>query len=371
MKQNKSGIYKILLVLFSISLIVIWVLTFQKSDILRADTDALAKVDVITTGVQRIAKLELEGNREDELIEELRGITLEIVPENGEFEYFSTNEEVINELISLSVEYEKFVDVVMDFRANDTRQQLFTTSENSYEASIYIVKVIDAHLVELTEEIEEGNAWIFANVTLIAVLLVKILLDTMKELKRNKELSKDMFIDASTGIYNRAKCQEILKTPIDINDKKERAIIIFDLNDLKKTNDLHGHRAGDDLIATFAGKLKEATNISDDEIFVGRYGGDEFIAYFNSCTELDVKDYLKEVDYVMEQFNEKGDKLFKLSCAGGYAITTPDTKSKPMRELFDEADVNMYNNKVAMKARKKQEMLEQGMEVEEYVDDRV
>ncbi|MBC3889930.1 diguanylate cyclase [Acetobacterium paludosum] len=39
-------------------------------------------------------------------------------------------------------------------------------------------------------------------------------------------------------------------------------------------NDLYGHHEGDRLIKGFACVLE---NISNDRIFAGRYGGDEFI----------------------------------------------------------------------------------------------
>lgn len=372
LKNIKIDIYKILIAVFSISLIMIFATSLKQSNRLKIDAEGSVHIDAIGSGIQRIAKLELEGNNDDALLEELYDLTLEIMPNEGESIYFQGDNEEVKQAVELYIEeFKKFALVVVDFRESQTRDTLFAESERHYELSSAISKVISDYIDDVTKFKDMLESFTIVNVLLVAVILVIILAKTLKELNHNKELSKDMYIDSSTGIYNRAKCQEVLKTPINVNDKNERAIVIFDLNDLKKTNDLHGHRAGDDLIATFAGKLKEATNISSDEIFVGRYGGDEFIAFFASCQEKDVEVYLKEVDYVMETFNEKGDKPFKLSCAAGYSITTPQTKSRSMRELFDEADVNMYNNKIAMKEKKKQELLAQGIEVEEHVDDRL
>lgn len=180
-----------------------------------------------------------------------------------------------------------------------------------------------------------------------------------------------MFIDLSTGLYNRSKCQEILKNPVTPNNSKERAVVIFDLNDLKKTNDSLGHRAGDQLISYFAEQVKKATKIFPYETFVGRYGGDEFMAFFDSVDVEDVESYIQEVDFLLNNFNETQNKPYKLSCAAGYSITTPETQSYTMRELFDRADANMYQNKLAMKEKKRQELIAQGIEVEEVVDDRL
>jgi diguanylate cyclase (GGDEF)-like protein len=51
------------------------------------------------------------------------------------------------------------------------------------------------------------------------------------------------------------------------------SLIYFDLNDLKQTNDTHGHAAGDAVLAHFAAVLLNHVRDSDS---VGRLGGDEF-----------------------------------------------------------------------------------------------
>src|SRR3954470_15228660 len=51
------------------------------------------------------------------------------------------------------------------------------------------------------------------------------------------------------------------------------ALIYFDLNHLKKTNDTHGHAAGDAVLSHFAAVLSHHVRDSD---CVGRLGGDEF-----------------------------------------------------------------------------------------------
>jgi diguanylate cyclase (GGDEF)-like protein len=51
------------------------------------------------------------------------------------------------------------------------------------------------------------------------------------------------------------------------------SLIYFDLNHLKRTNDTHGHAAGDAVLAHFADVLLGHVRDSDS---VGRLGGDEF-----------------------------------------------------------------------------------------------
>lgn len=52
-------------------------------------------------------------------------------------------------------------------------------------------------------------------------------------------------------------------------------IVMFDLDKFKAYNDRFGHQAGDELLVTFAGLLREETRSSD---LSGRLGGEEFLA---------------------------------------------------------------------------------------------
>lgn len=49
--------------------------------------------------------------------------------------------------------------------------------------------------------------------------------------------------------------------------------MFLDLNEFKQINDVYGHDAGDVVLQTIAGRLKETTRQADT---VSRLGGDEF-----------------------------------------------------------------------------------------------
>jgi diguanylate cyclase (GGDEF)-like protein/PAS domain S-box-containing protein len=53
------------------------------------------------------------------------------------------------------------------------------------------------------------------------------------------------------------------------------ALVYMDLNGFKQVNDTLGHRSGDEVLRTLAGRLRAA--VREDEL-ISRYGGDEFVA---------------------------------------------------------------------------------------------
>lgn len=101
--------------------------------------------------------------------------------------------------------------------------------------------------------------------------------DAVNELKeKNNELHGLIVIDYLTGLFNRIKLDEELRTEI----KKAAAstsifsIIMADLDNFKSINDNYGHLSGDSVLVDTAQILKQGCRKTD---IVGRWGGEEFL----------------------------------------------------------------------------------------------
>jgi diguanylate cyclase (GGDEF)-like protein len=151
------------------------------------------------------------------------------------------------------------------------------------------------------------------------------------------------YSDVLTGIYNRRKCEETMNE-IDSTKNKNFAIISFDLNNLKVTNDTLGHEKGDLLLKSFAGVL--------DEVFggiatVGRMGGDEFIVIFTNTTLINIGFLLEKFNRRLEKVNERYTDL-GISAAYG-CCSSRDYPGRSAREIYRVADSLMYEKKISMK----------------------
>ena len=89
------------------------------------------------------------------------------------------------------------------------------------------------------------------------------------------EAEKTADQDGMLPVLNRRAFVRELTRTIAVTDRYNTpaSLIYFDLNHLKKTNDTHGHAAGDMVLAHFASVL--TANVRDSDC-VGRLGGDEF-----------------------------------------------------------------------------------------------
>jgi diguanylate cyclase (GGDEF)-like protein/PAS domain S-box-containing protein len=81
--------------------------------------------------------------------------------------------------------------------------------------------------------------------------------------------------DALTGLANYRRLSEILESEIKRSERTARAfaLVLFDLNGMKRINDSHGHLAGNRALCRLADIFRTSCRSIDT---AARYGGDEF-----------------------------------------------------------------------------------------------
>ncbi len=112
-----------------------------------------------------------------------------------------------------------------------------------------------------------------------------------------------------TGLYSRNAYDEWER---DNQHPDKTAIVMLDLNNLKKCNDRYGHEAGD----TYLKKASEMiTNAFSQENTVYRIGGDEFCVIMPDAKENSIEgamDRLKRASEAIQRnrsFSGSGDRL--------------------------------------------------------------
>src|SRR5207249_7924712 len=81
--------------------------------------------------------------------------------------------------------------------------------------------------------------------------------------------------DPLTGLYNHRAFHERLRRALANASRSHEAvsILMLDIDDFKRVNDIYGHGAGDEILRSLADTLKDAVRSSD---VVYRLGGEEF-----------------------------------------------------------------------------------------------
>ena len=143
--------------------------------------------------------------------------------------------------------------------------------------------------------------------------------------------------DQLTGLLNRRGFQDAMAA---IRERDmPLAMCLFDLDDLKITNDSFGHDMGDRMIRAFADVLRKTTRAEDIKC---RYGGDEFLVVFKHMA--DEKTAMKKGTAICDAFRDCAEpKGYSAACSVGVALCSAG--EWPISKLIDYADQALYRAK--------------------------
>lgn len=155
--------------------------------------------------------------------------------------------------------------------------------------------------------------------------------------------------DALTNVYNRKagieKLEKYLPGP---NSRKANLAICFtDINGLKQVNDTLGHKAGDELIRSYAAAMVEA--IREDD-FVFRLGGDEFVIVLKNADESIAEKTWQRILAKFDKVNHAPERKFLISGSHGI-VSTEAELSGNVEEILALADIKMYAEKNVIKQK--------------------
>lgn len=119
-----------------------------------------------------------------------------------------------------------------------------------------------------------------------------------------RELDFAVSSDPVSGIANRYSCDTIIEKYIDKPLPGHIGCIMFDLTNIREINRSFGHTEGNALIHDFSGILQTAAR---DLWFVGRNGGNRFLALFEECSDDRLQTFLDLVDEKVRRHNGNTD----------------------------------------------------------------
>lgn len=152
--------------------------------------------------------------------------------------------------------------------------------------------------------------------------------------------------DKLTNVYNRSYFDQLIRNLIENEENKECVLVVFDLNELKFTNDNYGHHVGDELIRTFS---RELIKLLGDFDILGRFGGDEFVGVFTNET---IQTLTEKLEWLCEEFRNAPIiyEENKIVCSYSYGMVNFPQRGKGFKELLKIADKRMYEYKRTIKS---------------------
>ena len=120
-------------------------------------------------------------------------------------------------------------------------------------------------------------------------------------------------------------------------------VVMMDINDFKKINDNLGHAEGDMALVLFAKALVDTIKNCNMPMFLGRFGGDEFVLIAHPIKKEEIDALIEEIRSNVRKECLKEEKPYIISAGIGYdeLLNPPDTFQKCMQR----ADSKLYLDK--------------------------
>ena len=192
------------------------------------------------------------------------------------------------------------------------------------------------------------------------LIMIRNMTDRIALQRRLIELAEH---DSLTKLYNRRIFEEEMNTCNGI-DLENVCLVSIDVNGLKFINDTLGHLSGDRMIIA-AGEI--IRQIFGEHGHVARIGGDEFGVILRGLDEGRIETMLGQLIAKVEQYKIINNDE-NLSLSYGYSYHACGTVN--MEFMFQEADNNMYQNKLLKKESVRSTFVSsfmKALEVKDYV----
>lgn len=201
----------------------------------------------------------------------------------------------------------------------------------------------------LSSQLNDANSQLQSKIDLADKQLIqnnRQLVKQSEELQElNEEFRKLSVTDSLTGLHNRRRFEDLMKTEMEMSQRHgdTNSILVVDIDHFKKINDKYGHPGGDTVLKQVANNLRCSLRKTD---ILCRVGGEEFVAL---CKRADKAAAIaigekmrRDIETRLTRF---GDEKICVTISVGIATTNEMNISQGPEELYRQADAAVYHSK--------------------------
>jgi diguanylate cyclase (GGDEF)-like protein len=160
-------------------------------------------------------------------------------------------------------------------------------------------------------------------------------------LDRARQFSSEARTDHLTGLANRREFERVMEREVALAERHSRrlSVMMIDLDNLKRINDRHGHRAGDAALRLVAHQLLRVVRASD---VCARIGGDEFAVAMPETNIERARDVATRLRSSIHQMSLSSKSPDRVEVSAGVAAWRP---GQDWQAVYQVADADLYEDK--------------------------
>lgn len=172
------------------------------------------------------------------------------------------------------------------------------------------------------------------------VRAIGLIADIDREKREKERLLELAEQDSLTGLYNRGAVQTLIQRYVVKARPSDRCVLmILDVDNFKKVNDIYGHLSGDAMLVDIADMLRR---LFPENAVLARVGGDEFAVLLYHVKTME--EAAEKADQILKSFRsilkQQNDMI---SCSIG--ISTAPENGDNFASIYKNADAALYQAK--------------------------
>lgn len=138
-------------------------------------------------------------------------------------------------------------------------------------------------------------------------------------------LKREAYLDDLTGIPNRHGFDTVFEHYQNGKDLSSLGCALISITNLEKINEELGYETGDVIIKNLSNILE---SIGEEYGFIGRNGGNEFLAVFDNCSASTMEDFDNDLKIALHDFNDENNELPNITLTFDYLLNSEIGKSR-------------------------------------------
>ncbi|WP_294958710.1 GGDEF domain-containing protein [Sulfurovum sp.] len=212
--------------------------------------------------------------------------------------------------------------------------------EEIQKKELKLYQKLDASLQnyrDLFASLKEGEKYLKLGKDIFIVQATQIeAAHTLFTLTKITDFPHEMQLDPLTGLYRKDYLNEMVEK--SLQEKRNFALVVMDLDNFKQINDTYGHLTGDKVLKAFVMVLKQ--HIRKTDLLV-RWGGDEFLLFLEDGSPENAILKIENIRKLIDEYHFE--TIDHLSCSFGLSYAK---ENDSVDSLLQRADKALYEAKI-------------------------
>ena len=159
-----------------------------------------------------------------------------------------------------------------------------------------------------------------------------------------RSIDEKISTDPLTRLNNRGQLMRYVSQRSNLRkENRTTCVVMIDINDFKSINDSYGHSEGDSALIITSEALESVAGNSGLPVFLGRYGGDEFVMIVFVQHENELTEMIDSIRKGIQTRCAYKNKPYRISVGVGYDVLQGENDT--FQKCLQRADKKLYLDK--------------------------